>query len=362
MARGKGVYKRGGVWWIRYAGPDGRIRFESCRSCNYKEAEVILIQKRKEVQEGKDPVAFKKIGNHMFKELAEHYHAWSERQRCFRTKKGFIKQLLAAYANYPLRRFTTQLIEEYQSKSSTAGKSPATVNRHLTTLKHMFTKAVEWEMVEEEILKKVRRVKLLQENNRRLRYLSTQECQALVNASEPHLKPIIVIALHTGMRKEEILSLEWDRNVDLVHGFILLEMTKNGERREVPINATLRGALKGIVRRVDSPYVFVDREGRRFKDVRRSFHSALRKVGLKDFRFHDLRHTFASQLVMAGVDITTVKELLGHKSLAMTLRYSHLAPAHKVNALSILDGAMNRQPTIQKLYNPGCEHQVVVAK
>jgi integrase len=147
--------------------------------------------------------------------------------------------------------------------------------------------------------------------------------------------------------------------LEMFSGGRSLDMTKNGERREVPINATLRGALKRIVRRVDSPYVFVDREGRRFKDVKRSFHSALRKVGIKDFRFHDLRHTFASQLFMAGVDITTVKELLGHKSLAMTLRYSHLAPAHKVNALAILDGAMNRQPTIQKLYNPGCERQVV---
>jgi integrase len=138
-------------------------------------------------------------------------------------------------------------------------------------------------------------------------------------------------------------------------------LSLNGDRREIPINATFREALKGIVRRVDSPYVLVDREGRRFKDVRRSFHSALRKVGIKDFRFHDLRHTFASQLVMAGVDLTTVKELLGHKSLAMTLRYSHLAPAHKVNALAVLDGALNRQPTIQKLYKTGCERHVGVA-
>jgi len=362
MARGKGVYKRGGVWWIRYAGPDGRIRYESSGSSSNKAAEAKLIQRRKDVQEGKDPVAVKKIDNHLFKELAEHYRTWAERQRCFRTKRGFIKQLVEAFANYPLRRFTTRLLEEYQSKSSTAGKSPATVNRHLTTLKHMFTKAVEWEMVEEEVLKKVRRVKPLQENNRRLRYLSAQECQALVNACGPHLMPIVITALHTGMRKEEILSLEWERNVDLVHGFILLDKTKNGERREVPINATLQGALKGIIRHVDSPYVFVDREGKRFKDVKRSYHSALRKAGIKDFRFHDLRHTFASQLVMAGVDIITVKELLGHKSLAMTLRYTHFAPAHKVNALAVLDGAMKLQPTIQKLYNPGYRRQLGVAK
>jgi len=89
----------------------------------------------------------------------------------------------------------------------------------------MFTKAVEWEMVEEEILKKVRRVKLLPENNRRLRYLSKEECQALINACSPHLKPIVITALNTGCRKEEILSLQGEKHIDLKHGFILLEIT-----------------------------------------------------------------------------------------------------------------------------------------
>ena len=226
----------------------------------------------------------------------------------------------------------------------------------------MFTKAVEWEMVEEEVLKKVRRVKPLPENNRRLRYLSAEECRKLVAACDAHLRPIVITAINTGMRKEEILSLEWEKNIDLVHGFILLTQTKNGERREIPINATLRSALQGIVRRLDSPYVFVDGKGRRYKDVKRSFGSALRKTGIKDFRFHDLRHTFACYLVMAGVDITTVKEVLGHKTLTMTLRYSHLAPAHKVSALSALDIALNRKPTIQKLYNRGSEPQAGIVK
>ena len=92
--------------------------------------------------------------------------------------------------------------------------------------------------------------------------------------------------------------------------------------------------------------------GKPYQDVKRSFNTALRRAGIKDFRFHDLRHTFASHLVMAGVDITTVKELLGHKTLTMTLRYSHLSPSHKVKAVEILDNTINgEKPTIQKLYN-----------
>ncbi len=346
----KGIYKRGNVWWIRYAGPDGRIRFESSNSKTFKEAQVMLNDRRKEVDEGKEPIPLKKIANHSFKELAEHYLLWAVRQKAFRSKKGFVEQLMNTFANCPLRRFTTMAVEEYQTKVITKGNTPATANRHLATLKHMFTKAVEWEMVEEESLKRVQKVKLLAENNKRLRYLSKEECNSLINQCLPHLKPIVKTALNTGMRKGEILSLEWEKNVDLKHGFILLSDTKNGERREIPINLTMRETLQRLVRRIDSPYVFVDGEGKRFGDVKKSFKSALRRAGIKDFTFHDLRHTFASHMVMAGVDLTTIKELLGHKSIAMTLRYSHLAPSHKRKAMELLDDSIGER-TIQKLDN-----------
>ena len=142
------------------------------------------------------------------------------------------------------------------------------------------------------------------------------------------------------------------------NGFILLDRTKNGERREIPINATLRESLNSIIRRVDVPYVFYDHiMGNRFRDIQKSFKSACRKAGIKDFHFHDLRHTFASHLVMAGVDLMAVKELLGHKTLTMTLRYSHLAPSHKKNAVDLLDDAINKC-TIQKLYNKGVASNV----
>ena len=126
--------------------------------------------------------------------------------------------------------------------------------------------------------------------------------------------------------------------MDLKHGVILLDKTRNGERREIPINDTLRGVVHGTTRRLDVPHVFYDSgKGRAYQNVKRSFKTALKKAGIRDFNFHDLRHTFASQLVMAGVDITTVSKLLGHKSLTMTLRYSHLAPNHLQNAVNMLN-------------------------
>jgi integrase len=353
MAKVKGLYKRGRVWWIRYAGPDGKIRFESSRSSSFKGAQALLIERKKAVMEGSDSISVKQVANYSFQELAGHYLTWAERQRSFHTSKKFvIPQLHDFFAQTPLKGFTTRMVEAYQTKLLAEKKSAATANRHLATLKHMFTKAVEWDMVDEETAKRVRRVQLLPEHNQRLRYLSGEECQALINACSAHLKPIIITALHTGMRKEEILSLEWERHVDLMHGFLLLDVTKNGERREIPINQTLRKTLQALTRRVDSPHVFADGKGKRFQDVKKAFHSACRRAGIHDFRFHDLRHTFASHLVMAGVDLPTLKELLGHKNLTMTLRYAHLAPSHKVNALSRLELGMGKTSTVQKLYTP----------
>jgi integrase len=362
MARG--IFKRGGVWWIRYAGLDGRIARESSRSERFRDAEALLIRRRQEIKEGKLPEV-RRIGNHVFNELAEAYVKWAERQRSFKSKKLFIDQLKARFGNLPLRRFNSMALEQFQTERLERGNKPATVNRLLATIKHMFTKAVEWDMVEEETLKRVRKVKLLEENNRRLRYLSQEECQGLIRECDGHLRPIVICALNTGMRRGEILNLTWD-NLDLQNGFILLDQTKNGERREIPINATLREILEELFRgtkerprRIDVPWVFYDpSSGKPYQSVKRSFASACRRAKIKDFTFHDLRHTFASHLVMAGVDLATVKELLGHKTLTMTLRYAHLAPSHKVKAVDLLDNTLNTAPTAQLLHKKGVASHV----
>ena len=353
----KGIYKRGNIYWIRYAGLDQRIVRESSGSSKFRDAEALLIKRRQSIKEGKQPEV-KRIANHSFHELAKEYVKWAERQRGFKQKAIIVNQLVEEFGRYPLRVFNPRLLEQYQTDRIQKGNKPATVNRHLATVKHMFTKAVEWDMVEDETLKRVRRVKLLEENNRRLRFLSKEECQALINACDKHLRPIVVMALNTGMRRGEILSLKWD-NVDLRHGFILLDQTKNGERREIPINETLRDTLQGMVRRIDVPYVFYDPNiGKPYLRVTRSFASACRRAGIKDFHFHDLRHTFASHLVMAGVDLTTVKELLGHKTLTMTLRYAHLAPSHKIKAVDLLNETLTGKSTAQLLHNKGVTSHV----
>lgn len=337
----RGIFKRerSPFYWISYAGPDGRIIRESTKSKSYREAEEMLLIRKRDVLAGSIP-AIKITPAYTFFGLSGHYIEWATKQRSIRTKLWMMKVLVQEFGNLKLSHFTTMLAEGFQSKLMAEGKAPATVNRYMALLKHCFTKAYEWEMVGEDVLKKVRRVKMLKESNQRTRYLSKEESHSLIEACASHLKPIVITALNTGMRKEEILSLEWEKHIDLRHGFIYLDQTKNGEGRTIPINGILKDTFLGLVRRLDSPYVFTDEKGRRFKEVTKSFYSACKKAGIRGIVFHSLRHTFASQLVMAGVDLMTVKELLGHKSLTMTLRYSHLAPSHKVKALNILQEAM----------------------
>ncbi len=336
----KGIYKRpdSNKYWISYVDASGRIVRESSGSDKYRDAAGLLHKQKQAVLEGKH-ICVRRPKNHDFSELAERYMTWVKgRQKSEKVKGYIIGQLLKKYGNLPLIRFNTALVEQLQTDNINRGTKPSYNNKVLNIMKHMFTKAHDWEMVGDDILQRVRKVKLLREDSGRLRYLSTEEAQSLIDACDEHLRPIVITALNTGMRKGEILGLRWDDNVDLRNGLLLLGKTKNGDRREIPISDTLRATLQDVLRRIDVPYVFyAPKTGKRYGDIKNSYKTALRRAGIKDFRFHDLRHTFASQLVMAGVDLTTIKEFLGHKSLKMTLRYAHLAPEHKRKAIQVLD-------------------------
>ena len=142
------------------------------------------------------------------------------------------------------------------------------------------------------------------------------------------------------MRKGEILSLKWV-DVDLRNRVISILNSKNNEKREIPVNEDLFQALLRVRKNLESPYVFCNEDGVPYKDVKTGFKGALKRAKISNFRFHDLRHTFASRLAMKGVDIKTVQELLGHKDVRMTLRYSHLSPDHKKAAVEKLSKRMD---------------------
>lgn len=216
-------------------------------------------------------------------------------------------------------------------------RSAGTCNRYYAALSSAFSVAVrQWGWLEENPLRNVQRFReprgmcrFLTENERTL---LLDACRASKNSA---LFPVVTLALLTGMRRGEIMNLTWDR-VDLKKGRIALEDTKNGERRVIPLVGEALKAFKkhAKVRRVDTNLVFPSREDpNKAIDLRSVWKTALKKAEIENFRFHDLRHSAASEMVMAGISEITVAEILGHKSLQMTKRYSHLRDAHKAEAL-----------------------------
>jgi hypothetical protein len=136
----KGIYKRGKTYWIRYAGIDGKIVYESSGSERFSDAQTLLIDRKQTIKVGKQP-EIRKIANYTFNQLTNEYVKWAERQRSFKSKVYLIRQLAETFGNLPLRRFNTMLVEQYQTERLQKGKKPATANRLLATMKHMFTKA-----------------------------------------------------------------------------------------------------------------------------------------------------------------------------------------------------------------------------
>jgi len=367
MAIRKRIGKTGKVsYQIDYYTPEGeRVRkeFEKKGDADDYLAKVKVSKKEKRYHEVFD---VKEESQVTFNELAEKYLENFGTQKAFhRSKRYLLAAVTAHFGEKLLSQISYLDLETYrnQRKATPArGSKPrkdASVNREMALLGHMLNKAVEWDMLEASPFKKGKRL-MLKENNHRLRFLTNEEIEALLKACSPHLRPIVEVALLTGMRRGELLGLKWDQ---IRNGFIYLTETKSGKARQIPINDRLaevfkevrhkkqnkgarviklnRKALEDIkpdpARAKPPPYVFCDFQGRRFHEVRGSFGSACKKAGINDFRFHDLRHTFASHLVMNGVSLKAVQELLGHADMKMTMRYAHLSQAHLREAVGVLD-------------------------
>jgi len=225
------------------------------------------------------------------------------------------------FGSYFLDEITPLMIEEFRAKRLKEVKK-STTNRDLALLKRMFNLAIEWGYCEKN---PVRKVKLFPEReNLKERILTEEEELRLLANSAEHLRPILVTALNTGMRLGEILNLKWE-NVVLKERIIVLRKTKSKKQRIIPINQVLYDELLRLrLRSGKSSYVFVNPENRKpLKSVKKAFKGAIRRAGIENLRFHDLRHTFATRLLQKGVDVETVKELLGHYSIRVTQRYLH---------------------------------------
>lgn len=237
-------------------------------------------------------------------------------------------RLLADVTPAIINEHRTVLLNEITIRG--AKRAPATVNRYLASLSVIFNVAVrEWEWIEQSPMRKVSKLK---EPRGRVRVLSESERHALLEAcrqsSDPRLYPLAVLALSTGARQGELLRLRW-RDVDFSRCVAVLEETKNDERRALPLTGHALELLrdKSKVRRLDTDLIFAGESGKA-AFPRKAWETAVVKAKLEDFRFHDLRHSAASYLAMNGATLAEIADVLGHKTLAMVKRYSHLTEQH----------------------------------
>jgi integrase len=339
-----GLYKRkdSQFYWMTFK-INGKKVHESTKTANKKLAERIHAKRLTEISEGRwfpneaKRRTFEELRDRYMKEYAipNKAHRTIEKDKCS------FKRLSEFFGGCTLAEITPQKIANYKRLRRESGIKPATLARELELLRAALNIAVrEWEWLEVNPFWKVR---IEQPKGHKERWVTLKEQESLLEASPAWLRDIILFALNTGMRQDEILSLKWSQ-VDMLRRTVTLLETKNKEKRTIPLNQTALGLLraKGKIRHI-SGYVFASEAGTKIhaRNLLRAFYSARRKAGLEDVRFHDLRHTFATRLVQSGVDLYVVKELLGHKSLKMTMRYAHHYPEslrHGVNVLDKLKG------------------------
>lgn len=333
------IYQRGENWYIDFRFKGQRIR-ESIGPSR-RDAEKVIAKRKTEIIENRFLDIRKDPEPVTFHDFAKEYLQWAKANkksstysRDLYTVRVFDKE----FEGKNIQDLTTWQIEKYKTKRK-ENLNCATVNRELAILKHMFSKAIEWGKVKESPAGKV---KLLKGAVDRVRYLMPGEYQILLSNCEDFLKPIVTLAAHTGMRKGELLGLQWDQ-VNLEQGIITILDTKNHERKDLPMDETVKGILRGMERKGDLVFLIKDGKPLSPTKVHYAFHEALKASNITDFRFHDLRHTFASTLAMAGVELNDIRELLGHKSLNMTLRYSHLSPKYRGKVVNVLDQVLVKE-------------------
>ncbi len=255
--------------------------------------------------------------------------------------------------SYRLSDITPAMIAQQRDKLLNSNtmrntkRSPSTVIRYLAALSHAYTVAMnEWGWVDDSPLRKVTKPST---PRGRVRYLSDTEREALLKVCKAsksnYLYIIVVLAISTGMRHGEILNLCWDQ-VDFSRGKITLHDTKNGESRSVPLVGHALAILKALskIQRIDTKLLFPGLNPKKPVDTRKPWYTALKKAEIDNFRFHDLRHCTASYLAMNGASLAEIAEVLGHKTLSMVKRYTHIADSHtskvveKMNSVIFGDG------------------------
>jgi integrase len=312
-------------WWVRlYA--NGRQQWFRCDTKS--QAKALYGRLKAEHREGR---YFEKAHAVPFVEIAQDYiQALDARRRRKGDDRARMNCWLSAFRDQDAATISPRQIEKVLTDLQNRGKRPATLIRHLAVLKATFNRAIRLGLLSNN---PTRRVKTQKPNNMLVRYLTDEQEAILMDHMPPHYHGIVLTALNTGLRQGELFRLTW-ADIDWNVGVLTVNETKAGERRRVPMNSTVVSVLTEL--KTSGPTreepIFTHSE----RYLRRAFDKAVKAAGLTPFRFHDLRHTFASRLAMQGANDRTLMALGGWKSPAMLSRYAHLSPTHLYQAVENL--------------------------
>jgi len=321
-----GLFKRGQVWWMRFTFNGRQIR-RPTETADKKLAERIHNKVMGQIAEGKwfekQPGSDKTVRELLDKYVKEH-SAHNKSQKTHERDQGLAKIINGYFGDYKLTALNPKDIADFKIKRRDEGRAPGTVNRELCLLSHAFNLAIkEWEWLDFNPVSRVSRERV---NNQIERWLTFDEQEKLLAVSPLWLREIIIFALNTGWRRGEVLALTWDK-VDLFKKTLTILEQKNKGKDTQPFNEQVLEVLKARykIRSIVSNLVFFDSEGKEYdgRHVLKVFKRTVKLAKIADCRVHDLRHTFATRLVQAGVDLYKVQKLLRHKSPIMTQRYAH---------------------------------------
>jgi integrase len=351
-----------------------RVKLGRADAITPHQAREIAKAQLAEVYQGEDLSDKRRLAKtKTYKEFVEQdYRPWAISN--LRTGEATAHRLLV---NFPelhtikLHEISQWAMEKWKLKRQKTGVKASTINRELADIKACLTRAVQWEFIENHPIEHFKLCKV--DKSPKVRFLSGGEEIRLWQAIDDreariredrrranewriarnytlyddlsqykyadYLKPVVILALFTGLRRGELFGLKWE-DIDFIQQVLTVtaENAKAGKTRHLPLHTEVVEALRGWQLQSNSTtgYLFEGKNGKAIHDVRKSWAGVLKVARIESFRWHDLRHTFASNLVMNGVDLNTVRELLGHSDYKMTLRYAHLAPEHKALAINKL--------------------------
>ena len=330
------VYKKGNKWYCEFRVGNTRKHLLCRGATNKKEAEQIENAFKYKLQQQINGVIPKELPNVTISQLINKELEYAQlNKKSYKTDESRAKVIKKFFGGYTLiKDVKPEKIEEFKSYILSTGKSKATANRYLEQLSKSFNIAVDNEYLRKNPCKSVKKFPL---RNTTVRYLTEDEEKRLFKALPEHLKPIVITALNTGLRKSNILELTWEQ-INFEFGFIEILENKGNKHIYIDLNYIMRKLLNKLAENGKTGYIFVNPEtGTCYKDIKKSWKTALAEAGIENFRFHDLRHTVGTRLAAKKIPVNEIQEILAHSDIKTTMRYVHCTNGARKEALNQLN-------------------------